>query len=272
MTQTSSAVDLTLADRWFGVSMTGLKKPAFEMAATQWLQPAKTKEALEAGGAMSKAVDMRLPASFAGLSVLNLMLVKLLVLARDGKWLNLSLACLTLQMEERDGCMHTSYRLTACETIDLPTDEGRRADWLTTRWRDDVTQQIAPVIRCIAEQAGVKPELIWHQAGGRLAGIREFLSRNASEFGADMPARFDAHASILTDRLMPIDFGLRRNPFVWTPKYTDNPWQPGERMLMRSACCMYDCREDGQKCYNCPRLTEKERDQRRQEVLAGANR
>nr|WP_279590354.1 (2Fe-2S)-binding protein [Paenibacillus lupini] len=39
---------------------------------------------------------------------------------------------------------------------------------------------------------------------------------------------------------------------------------------MHSSCCMYDRRENGTKCYTCPRMTSDEREERKSEILATA--
>ncbi|WP_275901445.1 (2Fe-2S)-binding protein [Cohnella algarum] len=38
--------------------------------------------------------------------------------------------------------------------------------------------------------------------------------------------------------------------------------------MIRSACCMYYCREGGEKCFNCPRLTPDEREAMRESIMA----
>ena len=93
--------------------------------------------------------------------------------------------------------------------------------------------------------------------------VREYETRE------DVRARFEADFAVLTS--LPAElFGLRRNPYVHEPVYIDNPYRPGTTMMMRSACCMYYCREDGAKCYNCPGLSEAERESMRTAILAKA--
>lgn len=267
---TAEGFDFTLEERLFRVSEAGMESPTFEMPAAHWLQPAKALEALEAGGGMSKAIGMKLPVSYAGLSVLNLVLVQLLFLVRHDRWLDLSLDVLTFQMEEKYDIMQTGYRIHALRWTALPEPAGSREDFLVRQWRRYLQTHIRPAIDTIAASAGLKPDLIWNQAGGRLAGIREYLHQYVPAADDDFLARYDRHADVLSRRLTAEDFDRRRNPFDWQPRFTDNPWKPGGRMMIRSSCCMYDCREGGQKCYNCPQLTAEERDVRRAAVLAEA--
>jgi|GEM_PF-789364 len=270
LSQIEEKFDFELENRLFRVSESGMESPLFEMPAAHWLQPAKALEALEAGGSMSKAIGMKLPVSYAGLSVLGLVLVKLLFLVRHERWIELSLDHLTFQMEERYGTMQAGYRVHTLRWTTLPQQADRRAAFLEREWRQYFRQHINPVIQSIAGAVGLKPDMIWNQAGGRLAGIREYLQQYETTANDEFLARYDWHARILTHKLTAEDYVRRRNPFDWQPRFTDNPWKPGGRMVIRSSCCMYDCREGGQRCYNCPQMTTAERDIRRAAVLAEA--
>jgi len=268
--QTEPAIDFSLSGRLFRISDAGMETPAFEMPAADLLRRDAALEALRIGGAMSKAIGPKLPVSYAGLSVLNLVLAKLVFLVRHNRWLDLSLEHLTFQMEERYGIMQTGYRIHTLRWTELPERADRREDFLERQWRQYLQAHIRPAIETIAVSAGLKPDLIWNQAGGRLAGIREYLPQYEPAADAEFLARYDWHANVLIRRLTAEDFSRRRNPFDWLPRYTDNPWKPGGRMMIRSSCCMYDCREGGQRCYNCPQMTAEERDARRSAVLAEA--
>ncbi|MGO4372186.1 hypothetical protein AB4Z21_15720, partial [Paenibacillus sp. MCAF20] len=57
---------------------------------------------------------------------------------------------------------------------------------------------------------------------------------------------------------------------IHTPRFIDNPWHPEKPLMMKSACCFYDCRVDGDKCYACPRMLPEEREERKKVVLATA--
>lgn len=266
--QTDDEMDFTLEEKLFRLSAAGLEAPPFEMPATDWLQPVQARRALEAGGAMSKAIGMKLPVSYAGLSILNLILAELLFLVRQDRWLDLSLEHLTFQMEQRYEIMQTGYRVHTLRWSELPERADSREAFLERQWRHYLREHIRPAIETIAASADLKPDLIWNQAGARLAGMREYLPQYVPEADDAFLARYDWHANVLIRRLTAEDFARKRNPFDWQPRYTDNPWKPGGRMMIRSACCMYDCREGGQKCYNCPQLTEAEREVRRAAVQA----
>ena len=268
--QTVLDIDFTLSNRLFRISAAGLNAPAYEMPATYWLEPNKALEALKVGGVMSKAIGLKLPVSYAGLSVINLVIAQLLFLARYDHWLDLPLDHLTFQMEEKHGYMQTGYRIHTLSRLDLPRRDDQRKTILEHKWRQFIQRHVRPAVEAIANAAGHKPDMIWNQAGGRLAAIRDYVRKNETAADDDFLERFDWHADILSRGLAPSDFARKRNPFCWLPRYTDNPWQPGGYMIIRSSCCMFDCRQGGQKCYNCPRLTKEERDIRRAAVLADA--
>lgn len=266
--QAEEGFDFTTEERLFRISETGMESPSFEMPAAHWLQPDKALEALEVGASMSNAIGMKMPVSYAGLSILNLVLAKLLFLIRHDRWLDLSLDDLTFQMERRYDIMQTGYRIHTIRLKELPEQADSRERFLELQWRRYIQTDIRPAIETIALSAGLKPDLIWNQAGARLAGTREYLPLYEPAADDEFMSRYNRYADLLIQRLNAEDFKRRRNPFDWLPRYTDNPWKPGGRMMIRSSCCMYDCREGGQKCYNCPQMTAAERDVRRAAVLA----
>jgi ferric iron reductase protein FhuF len=259
MVQVQVALDFSLTERFFNTSPNGLPKPIFEMPASQWHNAEMARRALEHGVPVCRAISLELPASYAGLSLLNLMLIKLLFLAQDERMLDLSLDHLVYQIQEEHDYGLVGYRIREMRWTDVP-ESGREA-FLTEAWRTYVTKEIRPAVERIAEQAGVKPDMIWNQFGSRVAGIREYLGKLVTD--PVLLARYDDHMRILTDGLTPEDFGRRRNPFIWKPRYIDDPRQEGARMMLRSSCCMYDKREGGQKCYNCPKMTPEEREARK---------
>ena len=82
--------------------------------------------------------------------------------------------------------------------------------------------------------------------------------------------RFEHHFRLLSEAVPSEAFQRKRNPFQWQVRYVDNPYQEGERWVMRSGCCQYDRREGGTKCFVCPRMTPDEREQEVHRIKAAA--
>lgn len=258
--------DFSLTERFFNISPGGASDPSFEMPASNWHLPSEAFLALHTAGRMYKAFGLTLPASFAGITLFNLVFTKLLFLAKHDRLLDLDLGNLDFQLGIRNGYVFLGYRIREVRFAELPLSGREQA--LEEHWRAYFADQINPAVDTMAAGAGVKPDLIWNQFGGRLAAMREYMAETESD--AAFTDRLDRESEVLGERLRPEAFGRRKNPFHHRPRYVDNPWKPGGETMLRSACCMYDCREGGEKCYNCPRLTPEERERMKETILAAA--
>ncbi|MCI3921277.1 hypothetical protein MO973_13655 [Paenibacillus sp. TRM 82003] len=259
-------LDFSLVNAYFHISPDGFEEPVLTIRAVDALRDeAAAKKALFTGGELAKATGPELPASFWGLSFFNLCATEMLFMAQQGCFLDLSFDNLWFQLESHGDHAHLGYKIDRLAWEDAPA-EGR-ARFLEERLTRMIEKDIAPAVRTVARAAGVKPEMIWLQYGARMAFLRDYLREN--EPREDVLRRFESDDAVLS--ALPAElFGTKRNPFVHTPRYVDSPYKPGSRMMIRSACCMYYCREDGEKCYNCPKLTETEREARYAAILTEA--
>jgi len=206
-----------------------------------------------------RALDMSLPASFIGLSVFGLCATQLLILAQTNRWIDLSPDNLTFQLEPHESHLHAGYRIEQVRLDELPASE-ERMPMLTEAWTRFHRDTTVPLVESAARHAGVKPQLIWNQFPARQSFLRDYIREH--ERRPDVLARFHDEDRLLSS-LPPALFHLRKNPFVHRPKYIPSPYQEGRNMIIRSSCCMYYKREDGKKCFHCPMLTEREREEMR---------
>ncbi|PZE22285.1 (2Fe-2S)-binding protein [Paenibacillus xerothermodurans] len=255
-------LDYSLTDSLFRISANGHKEPVFEMPAAHWLLTEQAQKALAVIGEMTRSIGLDLPASLAGLSLFNLCTAKLIILARHDCFVDLSLPNLIFQVHVHNGHSYAGYRIVAPERRE--SREANNEQFAKSHWTEFFREHINPAIESIARTAVVDAGLIWNQFGGQLANIREYLRRQQDYIIA--MDEFDRCAAVLTERLSADVFGRKKNPFAYRPRVIDNPWQPGGRMIIRSSCCMFDRRVDGQKCYNCPRLSRDERESRRKVI------
>jgi ferric iron reductase protein FhuF len=95
--------------------------------------------------------------------------------------------------------------------------------------------------------------------------VLDYIMEN--EPNKDVKDRFAEDYETLCE-LSPEVFNLKKNPFIHKPKYISNPYEEPEKpMLIRSSCCMYYKKENGTLCYNCPRMTPQERENKRLEIM-----
>lgn len=239
-----------------------------EMPATELLYEGRLTEMMRLTGEKTQAIDLTLPASFFGTTLCHLCMVKLYFLAVHEVILDLSLDRLTFQIDydEDHGHPHLGYKINELATRDIPAPEGESA--VRGDWEAFLAESVVPAVETIARMAGMKPEMIWHQFGGLIAYLEDFMRQ--AQLPEEAIERYEAHVRLLSESIEPERFRQRRNPFKWKVRYVENCYQPGEKWIMRSACCLYDRREGGEKCYVCPRRTEQEREEMKQRLLASA--
>jgi len=247
---------LALADKFFHISLKGADNPAFSAPVAELLQPDTMAQALNCSRDLLKAHGLDLPASHLGMGFFGLCAVVQLGISQYNRVLDLTPDNLEFQLEQHEDHAHTVFRIKVLRWSDLPAAEGRDeavTEALTAYYRET----IRPMLAAVGAGAGVKPDLVWNQYGARMAFARDFVLENDPREAAR--ARFQADLKLL-EQLPAELFGRRRNPFVHEAEYIDSPHKPGAKLMVRSSCCMYYRRENGEKCYNCPILKSGERE------------
>lgn len=260
-----NGMDLSYLEKQFYISLFGYEDPVFEMPAEALFDRERLLAAMEAGGTIVRATGHELGVSFTGLALHNLVAAACILYAYERKWLDLTIGNLTFQLEKHDDHAHLSFKVNELKWTDIPVAGGE--DYFRQSLDRYIREHITPAVRAVAENCGLKGELIWGQYGARFTYYRKHIAEK--EPNAEIRERFDAAARILME-IEPEAFEKRRNPFIHTPRYIDSPYEPGGTMMLRSSCCMWYCKEDGVKCYNCPKLTSAERDEMRESIMAKA--
>lgn len=261
----TNLLDFSLVKSYFHISPEGASTPLAEMLGTDFLlQPTRVKEMMLMAGDIVHATDLYLPASFFGTSFCSLCCTKLYFLAQSNQIVNLHLDNLLFQIEKHDDHAHLGYKIVNLQVNDVPTDEHADA-FVLADWEAYIAETVTPAVEALAEVANVKPSMIWLQFGGIIAMLKDYVEKNETE---EIIARFQHYYHLLTEQISAELFNRSKNPFKHTARYIDNPYQPGEYFIMRSACCFYDCRKGGEKCYVCPRLKEVDREAQKAAILA----
>ncbi|WP_127584451.1 (2Fe-2S)-binding protein [Paenibacillus koleovorans] len=267
MDPNSQQMDLSLLNYFFHISLTGeTEHVVLEMPATDLLKKERMDEVIQVSGDLMKAIGTELPASFVGMGFFGVSASVQLVLATYNRLLDLSLSNLTFQVQPHDDHVHSCFRINELKYKEAPTDPEERQAWLVEELTAFYRDTVRPVIEMAAVSAGVKPDLVWSQYGARMAYAVDYME--GVEKRPEVLVRFRADYETLARVLPPELFGRRRNPFDHKPRYIDSPYDAGKKLMMRSACCMYDRRENGEKCYNCPMMLPEEREERRRRIEA----
>ncbi|RIX53648.1 hypothetical protein D3P08_09485 [Paenibacillus nanensis] len=262
----SQALDFSLVKMFYHISPEGAEETLYELPAEQLLDPKRAEDVLNEVGKHWNATGMDLPASFTGTTFFNLGFMNLFFGAAHNQMLRLPLDQLTLQLEWHHDHLHIGYKIKELDMIPLPEREDERAAVISEAWTTFIKETAIPGIESIARAGGVKPDMIWNQFGAQIHSVLEYVRQELGR--PELSDRLEADFKVI--EALPAEvFERRRNPYVHKPRYIDNPWSPPDgKFILRSACCMYDRRENGEKCYNCPQMLPAEREERRQQVLA----
>ncbi|WP_424765480.1 hypothetical protein [Paenibacillus sp. sgz302251] len=261
-------MNFTLVETFFHISPVGARNPTFQMPATDFLDRQKARQAIMKGGDLVQAIGMQLATSFIGMSFFNLCVTKLIFAAQYNRLLDLTINNLTFQLEKHGNFAHFGFKINDLRWTDLPGDNAARNAFLIADFSSYFEREINMMIEAVAESVNMKSDMIWGQFGGQYHSIRDYI-RQHENFKPSLE-QFEQGFKVLIG-LPPAVFNRKRNPFEHKPRYIDNPWSPPDgKFMLRSSCCMYDCRVDGQKCYTCPRMLPEEREEKRRQVLAAA--
>ncbi|MFD0587100.1 (2Fe-2S)-binding protein [Paenibacillus sp. GCM10027627] len=261
----SEMLDFSLVKSYYHISPEGADAPFYELPAAQLLERNYALEALAKKGASWKAIGMELPVSFTGIPFFYLGLMNLLFSAQYNQFIKLPLSALTLQLENHNDHVHIGFKINELQTVDIPTDPVERASVIANEWSEFIGETVIPAFDALAEAAELKPDIIWNQFGAATHSVLAYVRDELQ-----VPGLIDLiEADFKIIEALPAEvFKRRRNPYVHKPRYIDNPWSPPDgQLIIRSSCCMYDRREEGTKCYNCPQMLPAEREERRQKIL-----
>lgn len=127
-------------------------------------------------------------------------------------------------------------------------------------------EQLRPLIEGVALAGGANTGQMWAQ----LASILRWFKMQAIQMDItdhEREAIVQGYEHVIT---MPPDIlGIRKNLLKFKPVEMDSPYQPGEKTLMKSTCCLHYKVYGGQDyCYTCPKLSKAERQTRYEAILA----
>lgn len=259
----AESLDFSIAEKYFRISLNQAQDALLSVPAAELLKPDVMDEVLHCSAKALKAFALDLPASFVGLSLFGLSASVQYFLSKYNRFIDLRLDNMVFQIEPYGNLALGSFWVKELRMREVPAED--RQTFIIHELTHFYRETLNPILQLTAARAGVKPDLIWNQYGARMTFARDlFLANEPSE---EVRNRFLQDLDLLVHGLSPALFHRKKNPFAHKPRYTENPWQKGELTVIRSSCCLYYRREGGEKCYNCPLLTDQEREAKKNEML-----
>jgi len=150
-----------------------------------------------------------------------------------------------------------------------PEDASARDNWTEEGLRSFYEETCRPLFENFAAVSGLAVGMIWAQLPGRLNYFAETW-RTHPEIGPMLAPHRERleRAYEQAKQLHPEIFGRKKNPFDLRFRYIEHPTDPSQQIQMRPSCCLYHTLPGVEYCYNCPKLTENDRAERREKLKA----
>lgn len=242
-------LDFTQIESLLRVSPKEPDKPIISMPVVDLLQEENVRIVLDTYGKTVKAIGDLLPASFLGVMMSNICLIQFVFNVKDNLFLDLSPENMKFYLEDKETYCQFGFTITNVVFEEIPSDD---VDYLINKWTTFIDEQILPLLNSITKTAQIKNSLIFNQFGSPFSTVQNTIATSTTD--QIILNRLDTYSEILTEKLSPEVFGVRKNPFKHSPCFIESPNNPDEKWMVRSGCCWWDKREDGVKCVVCPRL------------------
>ncbi|GGO01417.1 (2Fe-2S)-binding protein [Saccharibacillus kuerlensis] len=156
-----------------------------------------------------------------------------------------------------------------------PLDVKEQEEWVREGLTAFYGETCRKIFENFAELSGLPIGMIWAQLPGRLdyfvgtwKNSMENVSTTEKERGFEERRERLEQAYHILKNLDSDIFGRKKNPFDIRFRYVEHPTDPSQQMQMRPSCCLYHMLPRAEYCYNCPKLNEKDRAERRARVQA----
>ncbi|MCS7463955.1 (2Fe-2S)-binding protein [Paenibacillus doosanensis] len=184
---------------------------------------------------------------------------------------DLSLDNVELQLYVKEQRAGMEFRVRQWESESLPDAAAHRSSQAVEAMEAFYGRQIRPLLESIAGVVGLNAGQLWGVIGTRLHYVKDrWLEEAETE---EQRERLNHDLDQLLRGLDPAVFGRPKNPFDIRFRMMENPRKPGEQMRIKAVCCLAYKTDTGHGyCFTCPRLSERERQEKIDKIKAEAVR
>lgn len=259
----SAIIDKEFYEKQFFVTVHGAAEPLWESELTKLAEPAGARVFVETYAPQIKSPSRDVAGTYFASWLGRLCAAFSYSLWHDGAQLELDFSQVTLQMDRQPRGVLLLFRLKELVAVPLPEEPKEEMAAMESALAEFYGSQVRPVVEAVAEAAGVPSGSIW----GLMATVFYYVLDMWKGSSPDerQSARLEALIKILTERLGEGVYG-RKNPYKLKFQYVESRYNPDEKMRVKASCCLaYKTETDHGYCYTCPKLSEEERAQKRQE-------
>lgn len=229
------------------------------MPATEMLSPAKLNHFLEAYDTMLKALDHQVAGAYFASSLAALALGQQRLASHYGMAANLALSNITACLLRDSG----GYPLVVFVLADTRLVREAGISAVLNRLHGET---IRPLVESWSIATDLRPGYLWGLMPTRFNYNIELQEREAD--GDDSLLSRIRQGYQLLKSMDKSLFGLARNPFDVKIRWIEHIGDSCAQVRMKNVCCLYYKTGAGNYCYTCPKLSESDRERRRQEYRA----
>jgi len=189
----------------------------------------------------------------------------LYTMAYNQQVFNLSLSNMEVQIyyDEQYKVYQLGFKIK--DSTPLSCKENDRETWRNKQLENLFKENVTPVINTFTEVTNVRLRDLWGQMTVSLYYGHETnlkLANNNEE-----KEKVKADFKFVTKTLDGSIFNMKKNPFNIQFRMVESAMDPNVYLRMKPSCCLYYLTEGAEnKCFTCPRMSEKEREERRKQL------
>ncbi len=144
---------------------------------------------------------------------------------------------------------------------------GFREGWRSTTLEQLYAKNVVPLVELLHQATSVRKRELYGQLAIGLYNGHDLNMKLAKS--KEQKEIVQKDFSFLTKELGNHLFGMPKNPLDISFKLIESPREKGVMIKLKPSCCLYYQTEGATtKCYDCPRMSEEERAERKKRILA----
>ncbi|WP_438447906.1 (2Fe-2S)-binding protein [Gorillibacterium sp. sgz5001074] len=264
MSAVPALIDLTFYEQNYYVTTSSAPELLYECGLEDLTRPEGAAGFVRAYAPEIKALSPDVASTYFASWLGRLGAAYLYGLWHDGVELDLRLERLSLQMCRTPRGAALSFRLNPGELQARPVVDAEWPDAVHEALSAYYSTQIRPVVEAVAAAGGVPAGSVW---GLMATGLYYILDQwRGMVPDGERRNRLEELADLVVNRLEPQVFGRSRNPFQIKFRLVESLQNPEVQVRLKGSCCLAYKTDTGHGyCYTCPKISEDEREQMRQD-------
>ncbi|WP_067623660.1 IucA/IucC family C-terminal-domain containing protein [Alicyclobacillus acidiphilus] len=159
-----------------------------------------------------------------------------------------------------------SFRVDSWKMVKAPGTAAGRLAWRERELFTFYRQTVHPLFDALSGRTGISARELWGQLPPKFRWFLDMFQHVRDPQLSERVAADYAYLQGLPGSL----FGCKRNPLDVRWRTVESLEDPNQQVYLQPTCCLDYRRSGGQYCFNCPRLKESERADRRAQYRAQA--